>query len=97
MWVRARVMTQMQLGLGRLSRLTSYCSPCFTPPRWLGAGVTQALGSSEMGLSSASGDLLQGEGAEQDFLSGGNTGLWRWSQPCRGPGPSPRAQLSQPT
>lgn len=44
MWVRARVMTQMHLGWGRLARLTSYCSPCFTPPRWLGAGVTQALG-----------------------------------------------------
>lgn len=44
---------------------------------------TQALGSSEMGLVSASGDLLQGEGAEQNFVGGGNTVMWRWSQPCR--------------
>lgn len=44
MWVRARVMTQTHLGWGRPAQLTSYCSPRFTPPRWLGAGVIQALG-----------------------------------------------------
>ena len=38
-----------------------------------------------MGLVSASGDLLQGEGAgpEQNLLDGESGALWRWSQLCR--------------
>lgn len=52
-----------------------------------------------MGLVSASGDLLQGEGAggEWNLPDGESGALWKWSQPCMLARPSPQAQLNQST
>ena len=88
-WATAWVRTQTPLGWGRLSGLTSHCSARCALPAGLGAGFPRALG--EMGLVSAFGDRVQGEGAgsELNLLRA----LWRWSQPCR---PAPRPSLEAP-
>lgn len=88
-WATAWVRTQTPLGWGRLSGLASHCSARYTLPAGLGAGVPRALG--EMGLVSAFGDRVQGEGAgsELNLLRA----LWRWLQPCR---PAPRPSLEAP-
>lgn len=76
------VVTQTHLGQGRTPPLPSCGSPHFTLPRWLGAGLTQALGSSHMGLASSE-DLPQDRGAEWNFLGGED----RENSPAGQPGP----------
>lgn len=64
--------------------------PAAPLPAGLGAGIPQALGSSEMALVSASGDRVQGVGAESELnlLDGG-------AEPCGG-GCSPAGQPPGP-
>lgn len=77
---------QTALGWGRPSGLASHHSARCTPPRWAGAGIPRALGSSEMALVSGSGDRMQGVGAGSgpNLLDGG-------AEPCGG-GRSPAGQ-----